>query len=1092
MDFSPASISKFFIERPVLSNVLAIVMMVLGAVAIAYLPVTQYPPITPPTVQVTASYPGATAESMVKKVALPIEQQVNGVDGMMYMSSSSTSTGNYTLTVTFNIGTDPNMDQILVENRVSAALAQLPEAVQNQGVVTKKTSTAFLQVIALTSPTGVYDSLFLNNYATINLQNQLTRVPGVGNITIFGIGQYSMRVWLNADQMQQRSLVPSDVIAAIQAQNVEVAIGQFGSPPAGKDQDFQLTININGSLNKASEFEEIIVKSDTEHGGQITRLKDVARVELGSQTYNQFFEFDGKPAGGIAIFQLPGSNAITTAQAVRDKMARLAKNFPPGLSYDIPFDTTMFVKESVNEVYKTLVEAGILVLFVIMIFLQDWRAALVPATTVPVTIIGAFAGMALLGFSINTLTLFAIVLAIGIVVDDAIVVVEGAMQHIENLSLQSTEAVNNCVAPMLASLSINDKLSRCIPETSCSSLASETLKTSSESIPKQAAIAAMNSLFGPIIGITLVLMSVFVPAAFMPGIIGQMYRQFALVIAVTAFISAINAATLKPTQCALWLKARDPHKKINIFYRSFNALYEPTERWYASFIHRLVKHSHLMTFLGLLLIVVSIWGLTKIPTAFIPTEDQEYMMVSVQLPDAASLHRTKVVMQRLAKKMEKLEAIRDMFVIGGVSPLDNNASLANSGIIYLMLKEWGHRGPRGGLLQIYEDLSKLVQEEPDAKGIVLVPPPIQGLGLAGGFQMQMNLTDGSFHYPVLQNAVDHMTQDAMKSPMIKAALTPFRSQVPQVKLTIDRREAETYGVAVSDVFHTLQTYLGSTFVNRFNVYGFEFNVFVQGDTSFRSGPDQMKNLYVRGQTNAMVPLGSLVKAETSQGPSIISLYNLYPSAAIIGQAAHGYSSGQALQLLDQTASKILSPQIKTAWTAMSYQEKLAGNSIYYVFALGILLVYFVLAGQYESWITPLAVILAVPLALLGTVAVISGLGGANNIYVQIGIVLLIALSAKNAILVVEMAREHRAAGESIIEAATQAAANRFRPILMTSITFILGVTPLIFASGAGAMARKSLGIAVASGMLASTCLAVLFVPSFYVVLQTFSERFRAN
>jgi HAE1 family hydrophobic/amphiphilic exporter-1 len=726
-------------------------------------------------------------------------------------------------------------------------------------------------------------------------------------------------------------------------------------------------------------------------------------------------------------------------------MARLAKNFPAGLSYDSPFDTTLFVKESVNEVYLTLFEAGLLVLLVIMVFLQDWRAALVPATTVPVTIIGAFAGMALLGFSINTLTLFAIVLAIGIVVDDAIVVVEGAMQHIER-----------------------------------------------GKTPHQAAIAAMNSLFGPIIGITLVLMSVFLPAAFMPGIIGQMYRQFALVISVTAFISAINAATLKPTQCALWLKARDPNRKLNFFYRGFNAVYIRMERSYTSLIHHLVERSRWVTVVGLLLIALSLWWLTKLPTAFIPTEDQEYLMVAVQLPDAASLHRTKVVMQRLAKKIEKVEAIRDMFVIGGVSPLDNNASLSNSGIMYLMLKEWGHRGPRGSLFQVYEDLCKLTQEECDAKSIVLVPPPIQGLGLAGGFQMQLDLTDGSFHYNALQHASDKMTQEVMQSPVVKMALTPFRSEVPQIKLTIDRRAAETYGVNVSDVFHALQTYLGSSYVNQFNVYGFEFNVFVQGDTPFRSGPDQLKNLYVRGETNAMVALGSLVKAESSQGPSIISLYNLYPSAAIIGQADRGYSSGQALQLLEQTAHHILPPKIKTEWTSMSYQEKLAGSSIYYVFALGILLVYFVLAGQYESWITPLAVILAVPLALLGTVAVISALGGANNIYVQIGIVLLIALSAKNAILIVEMAREHRAAGSSIIDAATHAAANRFRPILMTSITFILGVTPLILASGAGAIARKSLGIAVASGMLASTCLAVLFVPSFYVVLQMMEEKLKSK
>ena len=1035
--------SKFFIERPVLSNVIAILIIVLGAVAIAVLPVSQYPPITPPTVQVTASYPGATAETMIKKVALPIEQQVNGVDGMMYMSSSSTSTGNYTLTVTFNIGTDPNMDQILVENRVSAALAQLPESVQNQGVITKKTSTAFLQVIALTSPTGVYDALFLNNYATINLQNELSRVPGVGNITIFGIGKYSMRVWLNPDEMKERSLIPSDVINAIKAQNIELAAGQFGAPPAPAGQEFQFSITSNGELETPEEFGEIIVKSQADHGGKLTRLKDVARIELGSQAYNQFFEFDGKPAGGIAIFQLPGSNALTTAQGVEEKMKRLAERFPPGMRYDIPFNTTMFVQESVNEVYKTLLEAGLLVLLVIIVFLQDWRAALVPATTVPVTIIGAFAGMALLGFSINILTLFAIVLAIGIVVDDAIVVVEGAMQYIER-----------------------------------------------GDTPKDAAIHAMDSLFGPIIGITLVLMAVFLPAAFMPGIIGQMYRQFALVIAVTAFISAINAATLKPTQCALWLKARNPAKKLNFFFRGFNALYQPLERGYARLIHHFVRHSRLMLVAGLALIGLAFWGITKVPTAFIPTEDQGYLMIAQQLPDAASLSRTKEVMTRVAEKVKKLEAVQDMFVIGGISPLDNNASLANSGIIYIILKNWGHRGPRGSLLQIYEDLNAIVSKELGASSIVLIPPPIQGLGLAGGFQMQVNLVNGTSNYQLLQGAVDQMGQQVRSSPMIRAALTPFRAKVPQIRLTVDRREAETYGVSVSDVFHTLQTYLGSTYVNQFNLYGYTFNVFAQADTSFRAGPEQMNGFYVRGNTNAMVPLGSLVKSERSMGPSIVSLYNLYPSAAIIGQAAFGYSSGQAIQFMEQTAREVLPSSVKTTWTSMSYQEKLAGSSIYFVFGLGLLLVYFVLAGQYESWIMPMAVILAVPLALLGTVGIMKLIGLPNNIYVQIGIVLLIALAAKNAILIVEMAREYRLAGDEIVDAAAKAAANRFRPILMTSITFILGVTPLIFATGAGAIARKSLGIAVASGMFASTCLAVFFVPAFYVVLQKFSERSR--
>ena len=1040
MNFSPESLSQYFIERPVLSNVIAVFIMVLGGVAIACLPVTQYPPITPPTVQVTATYPGATAQTIIKKVALPIEQQVNGVDGMLYMSSSSTSTGNYTLTVTFNIGTDPNMNQILVENRVSAALAQLPESVQNQGVITKKTSTAFLQVIALTSPSKIYDALFLNNYAIINLENELTRVPGVGNIVIFGLGQYSMRIWLHPDQMQQRSLIPSDVINAIKNQNQELAAGQFGGAPAPEGQDYQYTITSNAPLNKAEEFENIIIKSDAAHGGQITRVKDVARVEFGSQTYNQFFEFNGHTAAGIAVFQLPGSNAITTAQAVKTKMEELVKRFPPGMEYCIPFNTTLFVNNSVQEVYKTLLEAGLLVLLVIIIFLQDVRAALVPATTVPVTIIGSFAGMALLGFSINTLTLFAIVLAIGIVVDDAIVVVEGAMQHIEQ-----------------------------------------------GKSPRHASIAAMHNLFGPIIGITLVLMSVFLPAAFMPGIIGQMYRQFALVIATTALISAINAVTLKPTQCALWLRAHDPNKKINWCFRLFNALYYPLEKGYGQLVAYLVKSSMLMTVLGCALIGLASWGLTQIPTAFIPTEDQGYLMIAQQLPDAASLGRTKKVMRRIAAQIAKVEAVDSMFVIGGVSPLDNNSALANSGITYVILKPWGHRGARGSLRDVYEDFFKIVTRETDAKSIVLVPPPIQGLGLAGGFQMQVNLMNGTFDYPLLQTTADAITSAASTTPGFQVALTPFRSKVPQRKLTIDRREAATYGVTISDVFHTLQTYLGSTYVNHFNRYGFSFNVFAQADSFFRTGPEKLKYFYARGSDQGMVALSSFVKSESSEGPSIVSLYNLYPSAAIVGQAAPGYSSGQALQKLEKIAGPLLPKGVSTSWTSMSYQEKLAGNSIYYVFALGLLLVYLVLAGQYESWITPLAVILAVPLALLGTVIFLKSVGLPNNIYVQIGIVLLIALSAKNAILVVEMAREYRHAGQEIAQAAAKAALNRFRPILMTSITFILGVTPLILASGAGAIARKSLGIAVASGMLASTFLAVFFVPAFYVVLQRFAE-----
>lgn len=1029
-------ISKFFIERPVLSNVLAMITMLLGGVALFVLPVTQYPPITPPTVQVTAYFPGATAQALIKKVALPIEQQVNGVQGMLYMSSDSTTTGNYVLTVTFAIGTDPDMAQILVENRVAAALAQLPEAVQTQGVITKKITTAVLQLITLTSPNNRFDALFLNNYATINLQNELIRLPGVANINVLGVGQYSMRIWLNPDQMEQRSLIPSDIINALKEQNIELAAGQFGSPPAEQNQDFQFSITANASLNQVSEFEQIIVKSKTSNGGQITRLKDVARVELGSQSYSQFFKYNGRPAGGLAVYQLPGSNAINTAKGVREKMEELAKFFPKGLQYDIPFDSTIIVKESVSEVYKTLFEAGILVLIVIVVFLQDWRASLVPATTVPVTIIGAFGAMAMLGFTINTMSLFAIVLSIGIVVDDAIVIVEGVMQHLEKG------------------------------------------KTA-----KDAAIAAMDSLLGPIIGITLVLMSVFIPAAFMPGIIGQMYCQFALVIASTAFISAINAMSLKPTQCALWLKPKDPNKKLNFFFRGFNALYNPLEQWYTARIRAMVKHSNFVTLIGLVLVAIAGWGFTKIPTGFVPTEDQGYLMLMCNLPNGAALGKTEKMIERVGAEVQKLPAVKDVILSGGVIPFDSNTGLA-----YIILKNWGERGKRASLGEVYDDINAIATKELEVTSLLLVPPPIQGLGMSEGFQMEVCLTDGSFNYSKLQSSADQIVQKAQNSPKLQKVRSSFRADVPQVNLTIDRREALTYGVQIGDILNSLQTYLGSTYVNQYNQYGHTFDVFTQADTAFRAGPAEMKNFYVRGTTNSMVPLGSLIKAEPSFGPSTITLYNIYPSAAIIGTSAPGTSSGEALDELQKIADSSLAPGTKTSWTALSYQERLAGSSLYLVFGLAILLVYLVLAGQYESWIIPVAVILAVPLALLGTVMTLAGLGMANNIYVQIGLVLLIALSAKNAILVVEMAREYREAGHDILESAAMAAANRFRPILMTSITFIIGVLPLVFATGAGANSRRSLGIAVASGMLASTCLAVVLVPSFFVVLEQYVER----
>ena len=1037
--------AKFFIERPVLANVIAIVIMLLGGVAVWTLPVAQYPPITPPTVQVTANYPGASAKTLVETVALPIEQQVNGVEKMLYMQSTCTSDGRYTLTVTFDVGTDLDFAQVLVQNRVATAMSQLPVPVQQQGVVTKKKSTAILQIITLTSTNKAHDSLFLSNFATLALRDRLARLSGVGDVIVFGIGQYSMRVWLDVELMRQRSLTPTEVIKAIQKQNAKVTAGQVGMPPTPAGQAFQLTVNVEGALANAAEFEQIIVKSSTDMGGQITRLRDVGRVELGAQTYSQFFKMNGGQAGGIAIYQLPEANALDTAKVVSTALKGYARNFPAGIRYSIPLDTTLFVRESVKEVYRTLYEAGVLVLLVIMVFLQDWRATLVPATTVPVTIVGAFAGMAVLGFSINLLTLFAVVLAIGIVVDDAIVVVEGAAKHIER-----------------------------------------------GKTPKQASIDAMGELFGPIIGITLVLMSVFLPPAFMPGITGQMYRQFALVIAVTAVISAVNAATLKPTQCALWLRAHDPNRKKNFFFRWFNSVYEPTERGYVRLIRLMVQRSGLMVVVALALAGLAGWGLSRIPTGFIPIEDQGYVLIAVQLPDGASLDRTERVMDEVTRIAQATPGVQDVIALGGLSALDNSASLANAGIVYLVLKDWGERDKKQDLRNIYQHLTKELSRLQEASALVLIPPPIQGLGVSGGFQMQIELTDGSYDFSRLQQEADALVAAAKADPTIQTAFTPFRAQVPQIAVKVDRSQAETLGVAVGDVFDTLQSYLGSTYINLFTRFGHNFMVFAQAEAKQRLTADDIKDYWVRNQSGQMIPLGTLADIKDTHGPSLISLYNLFPTATINGTAAAGFSSGQGLDAMEAVAAKTLGGGMEYEWTAMSYQEKLVGSSTYFIFGLGLLLVYFVLAGQYESWITPGAVILSVPLALLGTVGALKAVGLSNNIYVQIGLVLLIALSAKNGILIVEMAREGRAAGKSIVDAAVEAAHVRFRPILMTSFVFILGVLPLVLASGAGASARKSLGIAVASGMLASTCLAVLFVPSFYVVLQRVSERMLAR
>ena len=1040
-------ISRFFIDRPVLANVLALVFVLIGLVALLQLPTAEYPNVVPPTIQVSTRYAGASAQTLVDTVALPIEQQVNGVEDMLYMQSTSASDGTYTLTVTFAIGTDPDKAQILVQNQVSAAVASLPPAVQSQGVTVAKRASSFLEFIVLDSPNGRFDNLFLSNYAVINVQNELARLKGVGSVTIFGAGQYAMRIWMNPDLLQARGLTPQDVIAAIQLQSQQVTAGQVGSPPAPKGQQFQYTLDLKGRLDDPTEFENIIVKATATGGGQITRIRDIGRVELGAQTYSESFNLDGRPAAGIGISLLPDANAIAVADEVKAKMDELAKSFPEGVDYLIPYDTTKFVRAAIREVYLTLIEAGILVLIVILVFLQDWRAMLLPATTVPVTIIGAFAAMAALGFAVNLATLFAIVLAIGIVVDDAIVIVEGVSRYVE------------------------------------------------EGIPgREAAGRAMDDLMGPVIGITLVLMSVFIPAAFIPGLTGQLYRQFALVIAATAFISAINAVTLKPTQSALWLRAPIPLERRNLLYRGFNAAFGATERAYVGLVGAMTRRSGVMVLLALLLVLVAVLGLARVPTAFLPDEDQGYLIVSAQLPDGAAKERTDAVMQQISGIAKKVPGVDHVVAISGISVLDNFASLANAGVAFVVLNDWNDRLKQKGqdLPSITQNLNRSLQAVTQAMVFALAPPPIQGIGNVGGFTMQVEIKNGDFDYALLQSLTDAVIRDGNAQSALQRLSTSFRAGAPQFRVTVDRIKAETLGITTGNVFSALATYVGSDYAAQFNKFGHVFQVYTQALPDYRASANDIRNLKVRAGNGTMTPIGTVVDVKEVQGPLLISLYNLYPSATVVGNAAPGFSSGEALDIMDQIGEQGLPTGTGYEWTAMSYQEKAVGSQIYFVFGLALLLVYFVLAGQYESWILPLSVILGVPLALLGTVSALTILGAASNLYTQIGLILLIALGSKNAILIVEYARQRRAEGMEIVTAAVEGARLRFRPILMTSFAFILGVFPLVIATGAGAGARRSIGLAVFSGMIASTCLVVVFVPSFYVVMQRIEERWRSR
>jgi len=1024
-------ISQYFIERPIFANVIAIITVILGLVCFMNLPVAQYPPIVPPTVQVTTRYPGASAEVVANTVGIPIEQAINGVENSLYMLSTSASDGSYTLTITFNVGTDLNTSMALVQNLVNSALPQLPASVQPQGVTVKKVSTDILLVVALFAEDDRYDESYLSNYAVINLQNPLARLPGVGQIAVRGAGPYSMRVWLNPEKLRYFSLTTTDVVNAIQSQNLQVAAGQLGGPPVPANQTFQFTVNALGRLADVTQFENIVIKSARDESAQIVRIRDVARVELSRQSYSNFSEARGHKAALMPVFTLPGANALDVADEVRVAMASMSKEFPPGLSYEIRYDTTKFVRSAIHDVYKTLFEAGILVLIVIVVFLQNWRATLVPATTVPVTLIGAFAAMSMLGFGINLLTLFALILSVGIVVDDAIVIVENASFHIEK-----------------------------------------------GMTPKEATIKAMQEITGPIMGITLVLTSVFLPAAFLPGITGQLFRQFALVIASTAIISAVNALTLKPAQCALWLRPM-PKRKVNWFFRGFNKGYTWVENSYMRLVTWMVARAGLMVILFVLVIVITGWRFANHPSGFLPTEDQGYAIIVTKLPDAASQPRVVNVAKAQDAILKKTSGVSAWVTIGGLSVLDN-ANVSNIFTTFIVYDDWNKRGADLSQDKIVANLRRELTSIEEAISIVLVPPPIRGLGQGGGFQMMVEDRQ-SLGLAELQKAVDEVIRAGNSQSGLRNLISTFNARSPQLFLDIDRTKVESLNIPLNNVFSALQTYLGSAFVNLFNKFNQVFQVYVQADAPFRMQPEDIKNFYVRNGQGEMVPLGTLLQVKRTLGSELVTRYNLYPSAQIYGAAATGFSSGQALILMEQLANKTLPKGISFDWTATSFQEKQVGNQAYFIYALSITLVFMVLAALYESWTSPLAVVLVVPMALVGVLLAQMMRGFDNNLYTQVGLILMIGLACKNAILIVEFARQLQAEGMSVTEAAIEATRRRFRPIVMTSFAFILGVVPLLGASGAGAASQQAIGTVVFGGMLSSTLLAIPFVPVLYVM-----------
>ncbi|MEP3330466.1 multidrug efflux RND transporter permease subunit [Sedimentitalea sp.] len=1027
--------SAIFIDRPKMAMVISLVLTIMGGIGYFVLPVEQFPDITPPVVSVSATYTGANSETVESTVAAPIEEQVNGVDDMIYMSSDSSDTGSYSLSVTFEVGTDADIASVNVQNRVAQATASLPSEVTATGVVTQKSSTNMLLVAVLTSPEGTYDEVFLSNYASINLKDALARVQGVGKAEVLTDFKYAMRMWMDPDQMASLGITPGDLIAAIREQNLEVSAGQIGAPPVPEGQQFQYTIKSKGRLTSVQEFENIVVR--TGEAGSIVHMRDVAKVELGASYYNASGRYNGDAATVLAIYQAPGANALAVSENVLAELERLSLSFPNDVDYEVPFNSTKFVEQSLNDVVSTLVLTFVLVMSVVFIFLGNVRATIIPAVAIPVSLIGTFAFLLLFGMSLNTISLFALVLAIGIVVDDAIVVVE----NVERL------------------------------------IADEGLS------PREATRKAMGQITGPVIATTLVLLAVFIPVTFMPGITGRLYSQFAVTISMAVVISSVNALTLSPALCAMVLRPRSgPPKGV---LKKFEQGIDTTRGGYVGIVRRLVR----VPLIGLAILVALIVGaggfMKSLPAGFIPLEDNGYLFVDVQLPDAAALQRTEQVTERVNTQISELPGVANTVLVNGYSLLSGSGS--NGAMIIVNLTPWDERTePELSANSILQEILGVAFQEASASVIAFNPPPIPGLGMSAGVEMKVQQTGGGTAQD-LSAALGSLVYAANQRPEIAQAYTTFRANVPKVFVDLDREKAKSLNVPVSEVFQTLQAYMGSYYVNDFNLFGRVYQVMIQADGSYRDKIDDIQALYARSTTGEMVPLGTLLDVENVLGPILLNRYNMFRSATVTAVEAPGLSTGDAIRVLQEEAETALPPGFSYEWTGTAQQQLSSAGMVVVILAMAVVFGYLFLVAQYESWTMPVGILLSVTVALFGALAAVAAVGSDVNLYTQIGMIMLIGLASKNAILIVEFAMERRAAGMSTAEAALDAAQQRFRAVMMTALSFLLGVVPLMAASGAGAASQKAIGYAVFGGMLAATVIGVILVPVLYVIMQNLRE-----